>query len=72
MKKLNSKSLMVFTILVASTMAMPAMVAGYEGDDTINLSQFDNPGDLIGGFTSGMSSAFGGLGYAGQVMGTVL
>ncbi|MBD3215939.1 MAG: hypothetical protein GF311_25230 [Candidatus Lokiarchaeota archaeon] len=73
MKKLNSKSLMVLTILVASTLAMPAMVAGSDTDDNINLNQFGgtNPSDLINNF-GGFGNIFSNyLGPSGALLGQI-
>ena len=72
MKKISFKSVMVFTLLVASIMATPAMVAGYEHDDGIDYNQMGigSPEALVGAFGS-IGSMFGSLGYGGNIIGRV-
>lgn len=73
MKKLKSKSLMVLTILVASTIAMPAMASANQTDDSIELNQFGglNPGDLIRNF-GGFGNIFSNyLGPSGALLGQI-
>jgi len=72
MKKISFKSVMVLTLLVASVMATPAMVAGYEHDDGIDFSQANitSPEALMGAF-AGIGGMFGSLGYGGNIIGRV-
>ncbi|MFX0174842.1 MAG: hypothetical protein ACFE85_01275, partial [Candidatus Hodarchaeota archaeon] len=72
MKKLNTKSLMIVTLFLASFMATPMMVAGYNNETNIQLP-LPIPGgmDLIGGFEEGFGSALGGLGYGGNLLARV-
>ena len=74
MKKVSTKTLMVFTILVASFTATPMMVAGYndyEYNSDYSYDQFgiDNPMDIVMGFSGGFGSIFRGLGYGGNYIG---
>ena len=74
MKKINVKSVMVFTLLIASAIATPVMAAGYGNDD--DSYQFDqvpgigSPGELKNVFKS-FGSIFSGFGYGGQILGQV-
>jgi hypothetical protein len=74
MKNINVKSVMIFTLLIASAMATPVMAAGYGNDD--DKYEFDqvpgigSPGDLLRVF-GGFGSMFSGLGYGGQILGQV-
>ena len=63
---------MVFTLLVASVMATPAMVAGYEHDDGIDYNQINigSPEALVGAFGA-IGGMFGSLGYGGNIIGRV-
>ena len=63
---------MVLTLLVASVMATPAMVAGYEHDDGIDFNQMDigTPEALKGAFGA-IGGMFGSLGYGGNIIGRV-
>jgi hypothetical protein len=74
MKKVSTKTLMVLTIMVASIMATPTMVAGYDNyktnsDYTYDQFGIDNPASLITGFAGGFGSLFGGLGSGGKYIG---
>ncbi|NHJ25537.1 MAG: hypothetical protein EAX89_13220, partial [Candidatus Lokiarchaeota archaeon] len=74
MKKVSTKTLMVFTILVASFTATPMMVAGYndyEYNSDYSYDQFgiDNPMEIVMGFSGGFGSIFRGLGYGGNYIG---
>ncbi len=71
MKKFNGKAYMVITLFLASLVATPVMVAGSTYDNDFNLDQFDNPGDLIGGFGKGFGNIFRGLGYGGELLAAV-
>ena len=69
MKTVNSKSLMVITILFASIFAMPLVVNAQEKstNDVFELNQV-NPG-IFGGFQSGFGALFGqNLGYGGKIL----
>jgi hypothetical protein len=72
MKKINFKSVMVITLLVASVMATPTMVAGYEHDDSIDFKQMNigTPEALASAFGS-IGGIFGSLGYGGNIIGRV-
>jgi hypothetical protein len=72
MKKISFKSVMVLTLLVASVMATPAMVSGYEHDDGIDFNQMDiaSPEMLLGAFGA-LGGVFGGMGYGGEILGSV-
>ncbi|NVM36268.1 MAG: hypothetical protein HWN81_11790 [Candidatus Lokiarchaeota archaeon] len=72
MKNLNTKSLMVITIVITSIFTMPMAVMGQEKDydDTFNLNQVDV--GLFDGFRGGFGAIFSNnLGYAGQILGSV-
>ncbi|TFG25226.1 MAG: hypothetical protein EU533_01330 [Promethearchaeota archaeon] len=73
MKKINVKSVMIFTLLIASAMATPVMATGYGNDDEINVDQVGDIGgeQLIMGFSGIMGGLFGGMGYAGNLLGAV-
>ncbi|MHA1414615.1 MAG: hypothetical protein ACTSO4_18615 [Promethearchaeota archaeon] len=74
MKKINMKSLMLMTFLLASVIAMPNAVAAYgTDDDNYNFTQMGsiNPGEMIGMFDSGFGSMFGQMGDAGRLIGAV-
>ncbi|MHA1912975.1 MAG: hypothetical protein ACW986_04570 [Promethearchaeota archaeon] len=69
MKTINSKSLMVFTILFVSIFAMPLVVNAQEKttDDVFEINQV-NPG-IFGGFQEGFGALFGqNLGYGGKIL----
>ena len=72
MKNLNTKSLMVITIVIASVFTMPMAVMGQEKEfnDTFNLDQVDV--GIFDGFRGGFGAIFSNnLGYAGQILGRV-
>ncbi|MEE9378167.1 MAG: hypothetical protein V3V33_09035 [Candidatus Lokiarchaeia archaeon] len=72
MKNLNTKSLMVITIVIASVFTMPMTVMGQEKEftDTFNLDQVD--AGIFDGFRGGFGAIFSNnLGYAGQILGRV-
>ena len=72
MKNLNTKSLMVFTILFFSILSSPMIVMGQNKnrDDGINFDQI-GPG-VFQGFQGGFGAIFGdNLGYGGNILGTV-
>jgi len=69
MKTIDSKSLMVFTILFVSIFAMPLVVNAQEKttDDVFDFNQV-NPG-IFSGFQGGFGALFGqNLGYGGQIL----
>jgi len=70
MRSINSKSLMIFTILLVSIFSMPIMVNAKE-DDRIDFDQAGVGRDLINNFQGGFGSMLGGLGYAGALLGKV-
>ena len=72
MKRIDTKSLMVFTILFASIISMPMVVNGQLGtsDTTFELDQID-PG-IFQGFRQGFGNLFSqNLGYAGRILGSI-
>ncbi len=73
MKKVSIKTLMVLTLMVASFAATPMMVAGYDYDNDYGFDQLGitDPSDIISGFSGGFGSIFRGLGYGGNLLGTV-
>ncbi len=73
MKKVNTKTLMVLTLMVASFAATPMMVAGYDYDNDYAFDQFGitDPSDIVTGFSGGFGSIFRGLGYGGNLLATV-
>ncbi|MFX1324727.1 MAG: hypothetical protein ACFE8N_07215, partial [Promethearchaeota archaeon] len=70
MKSINSKSVMVFTILFASMLSMPAVV---NGQGTIDQGfDFDQDAGIFQGFQGGFGALFGSnLGYAGGILGSI-
>ncbi|MFW9941938.1 MAG: hypothetical protein ACFFFT_12920, partial [Candidatus Thorarchaeota archaeon] len=70
MRSINSKSLMVLTIFIASMTAMPIMVNADE-DNKLDFDQFNAGDDLIESFQGGFGSMLGDLGYAGLLLGNV-
>ncbi len=69
MKRINTKSLMIFTILFASIVSMPMIVYGQQGtpDNTFEFDQV-NVG-IFEGFRSGFGALFGQhLGYGGKIL----
>ena len=73
MKKVSTKSLMVITLVVASFIATPMMVAGYDYDNDYTYDQIGltDPNALIGGFGSILGGIFRGIGPGGNVLATV-
>ncbi|MFW9876847.1 MAG: hypothetical protein ACFFG0_27450, partial [Candidatus Thorarchaeota archaeon] len=72
MKNLNTKSLMVITIVFASVFAMPTMVMGQEQDydDIFDINQVDV--GIFDGFRGGFGAIFSNnLGYAGRILGSI-
>ncbi len=67
MRSINSKSLMVLTIFIASITAMPIMVNADE-DNRFDFDQFGAGDDLIDSFQGGFGSMLGELGYAGGLL----
>ena len=67
MRSINSKSLMVLTIFIASMTAMPIMVNADE-DNRFDFDQFGAGDDLIESFQGGFGSMLGDLGYAGGLL----
>jgi len=69
MKSINTKSLMIFTILFSSIISMPMVVNGQQGTpdnsfefDQVNVGIFD-------GFRGGFGALFGqNLGYGGKIL----
>jgi len=73
MKKVNTKTLMVLTLMVGSFIATPMMVAGYDYDNDYTFDQLGitDPSQVVMGFSGGLGSIFRGLGYGGNLLGTV-
>lgn len=70
MKNLNTKSLMVFAILLSSVVAMPMVAMGQENDDPFNFDQVDV--GIFDGFRGGFGAIFGDhLGYGGKILGSL-
>ena len=72
MKNLNTKAIMVITIVLTSVFTMPMMVIGEEKDydDSFNLDQVDV--GIFDGFRGGFGAIFSNnLGYAGKILGSV-
>ncbi len=70
MKILNTKSLMVITIVFSSVFAMPMVAFGQENDDPFNFDQVDE--GIFEAFTGGFSTLFGQhLGYGGRILGSI-
>ncbi|MFX1311955.1 MAG: hypothetical protein ACFFHD_05030 [Promethearchaeota archaeon] len=69
MKNINTKSLLVSTILIISIFAMPMQVIGQgnNNDNPIDLDQF-GPG-IFEGFQGGFGGLFNGLGVGGDMLG---
>ena len=71
MKSINTKSLMIFTILLVSIASMPIMVNGQDitTDDVFDFDQVDV--GIFDGFRGGFGALFGNLGYAGGILGSI-
>ncbi|MFX0027971.1 MAG: hypothetical protein ACFE8B_02080 [Candidatus Hermodarchaeota archaeon] len=72
MKNINTKSLMVFTILLASIGVMPMVANGQmkTTDDVFDLDQVDV--GIFKGFQGGFGGLFGQhLGYGGNILGSI-
>ncbi|MFX1431847.1 MAG: hypothetical protein ACFFCY_16900 [Promethearchaeota archaeon] len=72
MKNLNTKSLMVITIIFSSVFVMPMAVFGQEKDydDVLDLNQVDV--GIFEGFSGGFGALFGNhLGYGGRILGSI-
>ncbi|MFX0106082.1 MAG: hypothetical protein ACFE75_11410, partial [Candidatus Hodarchaeota archaeon] len=71
MTNLNTKSLMVITIVLTSVFSMPMVAMGQETnlDNTIDPDQF-TPG-VFTGFRQGFGNIFGPLGHTGAILGTL-
>jgi hypothetical protein len=72
MKNLNTKSLLVITLVFSSLFAMPIAAMGQETEynDQFVLNQFDE--GIFDGFRSGFGALFGNhLGYGGKILGTL-
>ncbi len=70
MKIINTKSLMVLSLFLTSMIAMPVMVSA-DDDNRFDFDQWGGNEDLINSFQGGFGSIFGGLGYAGNLLGHV-
>ena len=71
MKSINTKSLMIFTILFISIGSMPLAVNG-ELNTTNDNYGLDQDVGIFNGFRGGFGALFGeNLGYAGAILGTV-
>jgi hypothetical protein len=72
MKNLNTKSLMIITIVLSSVVAMPmvAVAQDKEYNDVFNFNQVDV--GIFDGFRGGFGALFGNhLGYGGQILGSM-
>lgn len=72
MKNLNTKTIMVITIVLTSVFAMPMVAMGQEKDydDAFNFNQLDV--GIFQGFLGGFGGIFSNnLGYAGGILGTI-
>ena len=71
MKNLNTKSLMIITIVFTSVFAMPTIAMGQEKDydDIFNINQVDV--GIFDAFRGGFGGIFGTLGYAGDILGSI-
>ena len=72
MKNINTKSLMVSTIIFVSIFTMPMLVVGQENntDDFIDFDQVaDGGAGIFESFQGGFGGLFGGLGYGGNMLG---
>ncbi|MFX1452173.1 MAG: hypothetical protein ACFFCM_15155 [Promethearchaeota archaeon] len=72
MKNLNTKSLLVVTILFTSVFALPAFAMAQEKDydDVFNFDQMDV--GIFEGFRGGFGAIFGDhLGYGGKILGKI-
>ncbi|MHA2088221.1 MAG: hypothetical protein ACW972_08085, partial [Promethearchaeota archaeon] len=71
MKRINTKSLMIFTILFSSIVSMPIVAMGQDPDlnSPIDANQFD--AGLFTGFRTGFGNIFGALGHTGEILGTL-
>jgi len=70
MKNINTKALMVITLMLASFIAAPVMVSAKENDGELDFSQVGGEG-FIAGFESLLGGIFGGMGQAGNLLGAV-
>jgi len=73
MKNINTKNVMVITILIASFIIAPVMVSANVNGEQIDFSQIGEiSGEtLITGFESLLGGMFRGMGYAGNLLGAV-
>jgi len=73
MKKVSIKSLMVITLVIASFLATPTMVAGYDNDNDYTYDQIEDldPASIVGGFGPMFGLMFRSLGPGGNVLATV-
>ena len=72
MKNLNTKSIMVITIVFSSVFTMPIAVMGQENEynNVLNVNQLDV--GLFQGFMGGFGGIFSNhLGYGGQILGSI-
>ncbi len=70
MKIINAKSLMILSLFLTSMIAMPVMVSA-DDDNKFEFDQWGDNEDFITGFQGGFGNIFGGLGYAGNLLGHV-
>lgn len=72
MSKINTKSLMVLSIVSLSLISMPIMVMGAQNQDDSSPLQQPGPG-FIQGFTGGFGNLFANplLGKGGEILGTI-
>ncbi len=73
MNNINTKSVMIITIIVASFIIAPVMVSANENGEQLDFTQIGGiTGEgIIGGFESLLGGMFRGMGYAGNLLGAV-
>ena len=70
MKNINTKALMVITLMLASFIAAPVMVSAKENDGELDFTQVGGEGFIVG-FESLLGGIFGGMGQAGKLLSAV-
>ena len=70
MKNINTKALMVITLMLASFIAAPVMGTANVNDGELDFTQVGGEG-FIAGFERLLGVIFGGMGQAGKLLGAV-